>query len=169
MSIFETIIVILLLVLVLAVVWMITEFATVKKQLEDIPPKIDPEVRRLRLQAYERMAVLVERIALPNILSRVSPEGALRQMQMTINGEIKQEYEYNLSQQIYIEPEIWRAVTGLKEQNIYIVNQIADTLPPQATALDLSKKIVDFIIHQDKASLHTRVLEVINEDAKKLM
>ncbi len=52
-----------------------------------------------------------------------------RQMQMTLIDAIKQEYEYNMSQQIYVSPEVWRAVNNLKEQNIYIINQLAATLP----------------------------------------
>lgn len=169
MSLFETFMIILMLVLILATVWMITEFSGIKKQFENVPAKMDPEVRLLRLQAYERMAMLTERIALPNVLSRIQPEGGIRQLQMAIHEEIKQEFDYNLSQQIYIDPQIWRAVSGLKEQNIYIVNQIADSLPAKATGLDLSKKIIDFLINNDKATLHTRVLEAINADAKNIM
>lgn len=170
MSIFETITVILLLVLVLAVIWMITEFATVKKSLEELPPKIDPEVRKLRLQAYERIALVAERIALPNVLSRIpAAEIGVRQMQSAINEEIKQEYEYNVSQQIYVEAETWKALSNLKEQNIYIVNQIATTLPQKASGLDLNKRIIDFLINNEKSSLHTIVLDAINYEAKKLM
>lgn len=170
MSVFETIAIILLLLLVLAVVWLITEVSTVKKNLEELPPQNDPEVRRLRLQAYERMALLAERIALPNVLSRIGGGAvSIRQMQAHIMEEIKQEYEYNISQQIYVEAEIWKAVTNLKEQNIYIVNQIADTLPANATGLDLNKKIIDFLINNPKSSLHSIVLDAINYDAKKLM
>ena len=125
---------------------------------------------KLRLQAYERVALLAERIALQNLLSRISNAGlSSRQMQASLIDSIKQEYDYNISQQIYVSPEVWRAINNLKEQNIYIVNQLASTLPAQASGMDLNKHIVDYLINNANASLHHIVLEAINFEAKKLM
>lgn len=169
MSTFETIIIILFFVLLLGFVWLLTEFYAIKKVLED-PGKKDPETLRLRLQAYERITLLAERIALQNLLSRHTNAGlSFRQMQMTLIDSIKQEYEYNMSQQIYVSPEVWRAVNNLKEQNIYIINQLAATLPANASGMDLNKHIIDYLINNSNASLHNIVLEAINFEAKKLM
>ena len=74
-----------------------------------------------------------------------------------------------MSQQIYVSPEVWRAVNNLKEQNIYVVNQLASALPAHATAMDLNKHIIDYLINNSTASLHNVVLEAINYEAKKLM
>jgi hypothetical protein len=168
MSTFETIIIILFFVLLLAFIWILTEFSAMKKQLDE--PKTDPETLRLRLQAYERITLLTERIALQNLLSRQNNPGlSCRQMQMTLIDSIKQEYDYNMSQQIYVSPEVWRAVNNLKEQNIYIINQLAATLPPNASGMDLNKHIIDYLINNSNASLHNIVLEAINFEAKKLM
>ncbi len=169
MSTFETIVIILFLVLLLVFIWILTEFSTMKKQLNE-RKGTEPEALRLRLQAYERIALLAERIALQNLLSRVSNSGlSCRQMQMSLIDSIKQEYDYNISQQIYVSPEVWRAVNNLKEQNIYIVNQLASTLPAQASGMDLNKHIVDYLLNNSNASLHNIVLEAINFEAKKLM
>jgi hypothetical protein len=168
MSTFETIIIILFFVLLLAFIWILTEFSAMKKQLDE--RKTDPETLRLRLQAYERITLLTERIALQNLLSRQNNPGlSCRQMQMTLIDSIKQEYDYNMSQQIYVSPEVWRAVNNLKEQNIYIINQLAATLPPNASGMDLNKHIIDYLINNSNASLHNIVLEAINFEAKKLM
>ena len=168
MSTFETIIIILFFVLLLAFVWILTEFSAMKKQLDE--GRTDPETLRLRLQAYERITLLTERIALQNLLSRQNNPGlSCRQMQMTLIDSIKQEYDYNMSQQIYVSPEVWRAVNNLKEQNIYIINQLAATLPANASGMDLNKHIIDYLINNSNASLHNIVLEAINFEAKKLM
>jgi hypothetical protein len=168
MSTFETIIIILFFVLLLAFVWILTEFSAMKKQLDE--GRTDPETLRLRLQAYERITLLTERIALQNLLSRQNNPGlSCRQMQMTLIDSIKQEYDYNMSQQIYVSPEVWRAVNNLKEQNIYIINQLAATLPANASGMDLNKHIIDYLINNTNASLHNIVLEAINFEAKKLM
>jgi hypothetical protein len=169
MSTFETIIIILFLVLLLAFIWLLTEFSSIKKELGERPNN-EPETLRLRLQAYERITLLTERIALQNLLSRNTNSGlTCRQMQMALIDSIKQEYDYNISQQIYVSPEVWRAVNNLKEQNIYIINQLASTLPAQASGMDLNKHIIDYLINNSNASLHTIVLDAINFEAKKLM
>lgn len=169
MSTFETIIIILFLVLLLAFIWLLTEFSSIKKELGERKNN-EPETLRLRLQAYERITLLTERIALQNLLSRNTNSGlTCRQMQMALIDSIKQEYDYNISQQIYVSPEVWRAVNNLKEQNIYIINQLASTLPAQASGMDLNKHIIDYLINNSNASLHTIVLDAINFEAKKLM
>src|SRR5690348_9105038 len=169
MSTFETIIIILFLVLLLAFIWLLTEFSSIKKELGERKNN-EPETLRLRLQAYERITLLTERIALQNLLSRNTNSNlTCRQMQMTLIDSIKQEYDYNISQQIYVSPEVWRAVNNLKEQNIYIINQLAATLPPNASGMDLNKHIIDYLINNSNASLHNIVLEAINFEAKKLM
>lgn len=169
MSTFETVFGILLLILLLAFVWIVTEVNAIKKELAERGEK-DPETLKLRLQAYERITLLTERISLQNLLSRVNNSGlSCRQMQISLIDSIKQEYDYNMSQQIYVSPEVWRAVNNLKEQNIYVVNQLASALPAHATAMDLNKHIIDYLINNSTASLHNVVLEAINYEAKKLM
>ena len=169
MSTIETVILIFCLLLLLGLIWLVMEFSAIKKQVEEHKSN-DPDTLRLRLQAYERITLLTERIALQNLLSRHTNAGlSCRQMQMTLIDSIKQEYEYNMSQQIYVSPEVWRAVNNLKEQNIYIINQLAATLPAQASGMDLNKHIIDYLISNSNASLHNIVLEAINYEAKKLM
>ena len=169
MSTFETIIIILFMVLLLALVWVLTELSAMKKQLGE-RRNVSGESVQLQLQAYERLSILSERIALQNLLTRVPNAGLTsREMQHALIDNIKHEYDYNVSQQIYIQPEIWKAVDNLKEQNIYIINQLASTLPGNASAMDLNKQIVDFLINNPNFSLHKIVHEAINYEAKKLM
>ncbi len=169
MSTFETIVVILMGVIFLATIWMITEFTTLKKEIKE-KTGIDPETLKLRLQAYERLALLAERISLQNLLSRTPNAGlSSRQMQVSLIDAIRQEYDYNVSQQVYVSSEVWKAINNLKEQNIYVVNQLASTLPFKASGMDLNKQIIDFLINNPKASLHNVVLDALNFEAKKIM
>ena len=133
---------------------------------------VDPSfnTRPLQLQAYERLVILAERVALPNIVSRANLPGVTaREMQLLMLESIKQEYDYNSSQQIYVSPVAWQALTKLKEQNMLIINQIAQTLPSDAKGIDLGKRIMEVIIAQDKEALHNIVLEALNFEARKLM
>ena len=73
--------------------------------------------RPLQLQAYERLVILTERVALPNLVSRANQPGlSAREMQILMLESIKQEFEYNSSQQIYVSHVAWQAVNNLKEQ-----------------------------------------------------
>lgn len=169
MSTFETILVILSGVLFLSNVWIITDLNSLKKEIKE-KSDANPETIKLRLQAYERLTMLAERISLQNLLGRIPNAGlSSRQMQLSLIDAIKQEYDYNVSQQVYVSPEVWRAVNNLKEQNIYVVNQLASSMPFQASAMDLNKQIIDFLINSPKASLHSIVLEALNYEAKKIM
>ena len=133
-------------------------------------PEPSFNTKPLQLQAYERLVILTERVALPNLVSRANQPGITsREMQLLMLESIKQEFEYNSSQQIYVSPVAWQAVNKLKEQNMLIINQIAQTLPADARGIDLGKKIMELIIAQDKEALHNIVLEALNYEARKLM
>jgi hypothetical protein len=124
----------------------------------------------LQLQAYERLVLLTERLALPNLVSRVNQPGlSARDMQVLLLGNIKQEFEYNSSQQIYVSPVAWQALNNLKDQNMLIINKVAQSMPDDANGTDLNKKIMELILVQDKNALHNIVLEALNYEARKLM
>ena len=124
----------------------------------------------LQLQAYERLVMLTERIAIPTLVSRVNQPGLKSiDMQRLLLETIKQEFEYNASQQIYVSPVAWDAVRNLKEQNMLIINQVAASLPAESSGLDLNKSLMEYTMTQKKGTIHTIVLEALNFEAKKIM
>lgn len=126
--------------------------------------------QQLQLQAYERLTVLVDRIALPNLITRVNVSGiSAADMQLLLTRNVREEFDYNISQQIYISPEAWKAVKNLKEQNLLVINQFANALPPNATGLDLNKLLLEYLMADKKGSLHEVVSEVLAFEAKKLL
>lgn len=169
MTTFETITLILLLVLILGFIWLLTEFSSLKKSANNVPMG-SPETLKLRLQAYERVTVLAERMSLQNIISRTPNDGlSYRQMQRVLIESIKQEYEYNISQQVYVSNDLWTAICNLKDQNIYVINQIAANLSVHASGVDLNKRILDYVVNDSKGQMHKLVLEAINFEAKTIM
>ena len=145
--------------------------AFIRTYREKTPPPVhDFNTKPLRLQAYERLVILCERIALPNLISRVSqPDLSARDMQFMLLESIKQEFEYNASQQIYVSQPGWEAVRNLRDQTLLIINSIARTLPAEARAHDLNKGLLEAIMNQENAALHTYTLNLLNEEAKKIM
>lgn len=124
----------------------------------------------MQLQAYERLIILVDRIALPHLISRINQPGAsARDMQLLLTQNIRSEFDYNITQQIYVSPDAWGAVKNLKEQNLLIINQLANVLPPHATGLDLNKLLLEYLMNDKKGTLHEVVSEALSYEAKKLM
>jgi len=124
----------------------------------------------MQLQAYERLLILVDRIALTNVITRVNqPASSAREMQLLLTQNIRSEFDYNITQQIYVSQEAWNSIKNLKEQNLLIINQLANVLPPNATGLDLNKLLLEFLMNDKKGSLHEVVSEVVSYEAKKLM
>ena len=126
--------------------------------------------RQLQLQAYERLILLTDRIAIPNLIQRVNQSGlSAREMQSLLTHSIRQEFEHNITQQIYVSPEAWDAVRNFKEQNLLIVNQVGSFLPEAATGNDLNRQLLDLLVQNPKASLQNVVSEALSYEAKKLL
>jgi hypothetical protein len=149
----------------------IAVYALFRKSKETIQPvgeKFDGT--SLRLQAYERLVLLTERIALPNLISRLNQPGiSAVEMKIILTENIEHEFEYNSTQQLYVSPVSWDSVRNLKEQNIMIIHQVAAALPADASATDLNKKILEVVMSQPQGALHEMVLQALNFEAKKLM
>ncbi len=134
------------------------------------PAQQDKQVLQLKLQAYERLVILAERISLPSLLTRVAAgDLPVRQYQALLTQQLKHEYEYNLSQQIYVSDASWQAVGNLKDQNIYIINNLGASLPAEAKGTDLARMIMELLQADPQASLHPVVLQALNFEARKLM
>lgn len=160
-------------ILVIIIVLLISGFIvylSYQQNKKDEKESGDSSTRTLRLQAYERLTLLVDRMALPNLISRVNQSGvSANDMQLLLTRSLREEFDYNISQQIYVSADAWNAVKNLKEQNMLVVNQFASALPPNATGLDLNKLLLEYLMTDKKGQLHEVVSEVLSYEAKKLM
>src|SRR5690606_8758879 len=82
------------------------------------------QVLPLRLQAYERVTLFLERIAPNKLLVRVKPfSGSKDDYESLLVKNIEQEYEHNLTQQIYVSPECWNLINAAKNATIHVIRQ----------------------------------------------
>ena len=146
----------------------IMEFNKLKAKFNGGAPK-NNELVKLKLQALERFTLYAERSSLKNLVSR-TPATGLRvvDLQMVFIETLNSEYEYNVTQQIYIDPKLWQAIGNLKDQNTYIINQIAAMLPQDANAFELSKRILEYVSSTD-SELSGIVLNALQYEAKTLL
>jgi hypothetical protein len=155
---------------IVALLVAIVTFYISKNKTQPLPIAEKYNAVPLQLQAYERLTVLCERIAIPNLISRVNhPLATAKEMQALMIENIKQEFEYNSSQQIYVSKMAWDAVRNLRDQSILIINQVANILPADAKANDLNKQLLQVIMNHEDAALHTIVLDTLSSEAKGLM
>ena len=114
----------------------------------------------IRLQAYERMALFLERIAIPSLVVRIAPKSSDKsEYENLLIRHIENEYDHNLSQQIYMSDECWNIIKAAKNATIQairkagmstsdssgklredILNETMDKQSPSATALAFIKK-----------------------------
>ncbi len=82
------------------------------------------EALPVRLQAYERMALFLERIAPSKLLVRTHPISSNKDAyESLLISSIEQEFEHNLSQQIYVTDECWNIITAAKNATIQLIRK----------------------------------------------
>ncbi len=100
-----------------------------------------------RLQAYERMALFLERISPQNLLIRLNNQGyTARDFQKILLDEIRNEYNHNVSQQVYMSEQVWDQVKNAKEDLIILINEASSRVTIDSSSLDLSKKIFEMVM-----------------------
>ena len=148
--------------------FVLVEFRAMKELIKE-RLDLNNEGLKLKMQALERLTLFCERAGLKNMISRVeSMQMSAASLHASLINMLKSEYEYNVSQQIYVSPEVWNAVTRLKDQNIYIINQLAATLPHEAIAMDLGKRILEYSM-ANNAELNMIVLDALQYEAKRVL
>ena len=97
-----------------------------------------------RLHAYERMTLFLERMAPQNLLVRLNTGSVpAKEFQQVLLAEVRNEYNHNVSQQVYISEDVWELIKSAKEDLIVTINDSASDLGDDASSLDLSKKIFE--------------------------
>lgn len=115
----------------------------------DIRGKSIETVLPIRLQAYERICLLLERLSPQNLLLRVNHAGlSAKDYQRFLLDEIRNEFNHNVSQQVYMSDAIWTLVKNSKEDLVVLINEAAASLQPEATGLELAKKIFELTMEK---------------------
>lgn len=154
----------------IALAWLLAEFKGMKDEIKE-KLGVNNEAIKLKLQAFERLTLFAERAGLKNLVAREAAamdSSSAASFHQALVSTLKNEYEYNASQQIYVSPQVWAAVTRLKDQNIYVLNQLAATLPHNASAFDLSKVVLEYSM-TEKAELNTVVLDALKYEVKSVL
>ncbi len=123
----------------------------------------------LRLQAYERMTLLCERIAIPNLIRRLRTEGtSVNDLRLALMIGIQQEFEHNVTQQIYISDKLWSILKIARDNTAEIINIAAEKLDPKADASTLISEIFKILNEQQGDSI-SKAQAAIRQEAAALL
>ena len=104
----------------------------------------------IRLQAYERIVLYLERISPESLLIRVNqPNINAKKLQSILLSSIREEWEHNLSQQLYISGKAWGLVKNAKGNVIKLISLCAEKVKPEDPGILLSRLILDKLVEQE--------------------
>jgi hypothetical protein len=105
---------------------------------------LSDDILPVRLQAYERSILLLERISPDSMVMRLSrSDFSARQLQQELLANITSEFEHNIAQQTYMSSEAWEKMKAAKNQVINLINETAKEVKPDAPGTTLGKLILE--------------------------
>jgi hypothetical protein len=120
----------------------------------------------LRLQAYERMTLFLERISLANLLTRITPISTDKMDYANfVIAQIDQEFEHNLAQQIYMTDECWTIITTAKNATIQLIRK-ATSIESVTNADELRETLLSNLLEKQTPS--NAALAFIKKEVSKM-
>jgi len=138
-----------------------------QRRLIELRLQSTKEVLPVRLQAYERVILLLERITPNNLLVRLNSAGqSASEFHRLLLQEVRAEYEHNLSQQLYMSPDAWEQVRQAKEHILGLINQAYQGIntPQQARGTELAKRILEGLM-ADEADPTAQAINLVKREA----
>ena len=135
-----------------------------EKKLIDIKTKNTEIVLPIRLQAYERICLFLERISPNNLVVRLNNVSlSASQFQQVLITEIRQEFNHNLSQQVYLSDNSWEMVKNAMEDIVSVVNIAAQQLKSDDKSVDLAKKIFELMMEKNNDPIAAALKKIKDE------
>lgn len=119
----------------------------------------------VRLQAYERMTMLMERISPEALLFRVSAaDVTAKEYEGMLLDQIRTEWNHNLSQQIYLSQELWNQIRTARGNIVQLISICSERVHPESPATELSKRILATLMELDRHPART-ALDMLRAEA----
>ena len=127
------------------------------------------EISPIRLRAYERLALVLERTQPEHLLMDLDvSQFTVPQLQQRLLQTIRLEFDHNMSQQIYVSEQVWDKIVAARGQMLAFVSAMAMQLPPESTSLDYAKTLLTAYNTNGETANET-ALHALKEEAAKLI
>ncbi|MDR0691450.1 MAG: hypothetical protein LBF69_00255 [Prevotellaceae bacterium] len=131
-------------ILVLALIILGLNFFPGRKHKAGRAASGDVNLQALRLQACERLILLMERLEPTELVLRYNNRaGTVADLQLFLLNAVREETAHNYAQQLYVSNAVWTQVMAARNTVMNLINQSAGALQPGDPAVALSKKIID--------------------------
>lgn len=135
-----------------------------EKKILDLKMQNTTIVLPIRMQAYERICLFLERISLNNLIIRVNnPSFNSAQLQQALLAEIRNEYNHNVSQQVYMSDEAWLQVRKAMEDIVGIINSSSELVQSDSRGIELAKKIFENLLSRPQDPVLQSLTFIKNE------
>jgi hypothetical protein len=122
----------------------------------------------IRLQAYERITLFLERISPESLLVRVNePNMTVHKLHSALLGSIRAEWEHNLSQQLYVSSATWGLVKNAKDNVVKLISLSAEKINPKEPSISLSQNILEKMVELEQHPT-TLAIEHLRYEVKEL-
>ena len=123
----------------------------------------------LKIQAYERMCLFLERISLQNIIQRTHTSNMTSgELQRLLIQEIRNEFHHNTAQQIYVSETIWMEIKKAVEELILFINKSSLDIPQDAKSIELIRHLLEQSIHTEEQSV-SKALRNLKEEVRNIL
>ena len=140
-----------------------------KKQLAEMKADNIRVALPLRLQAYERCVLFLERISPVSLILRIAQPGmSALQFQVALSQTVRDEFEHNLSQQIYISGDAWDKLRTAKEEMLKYINSAASGINENAGSAEYAAALMD-LENKNHHSAHAEALKFIADEARTVL
>ncbi|MFW5644426.1 MAG: hypothetical protein ACOCZL_00800 [Bacteroidota bacterium] len=139
-----------------------------KKKRLDLSMNRTDTILPVRLQAFERLILYLERISPDSLVMRFKNQKlSVAQLQNELIQNVRSEYEHNLSQQTYISSQAWKKIKMARSEIIKLINTSAAELNPADQGINLSKRILEKAMN-DKNPPTQEALEFLKNEVRQL-
>lgn len=140
-----------------------------QKRMWELKRLSQKEISPIRLRAYERLALLLERTTPEHMLANMNlQEMTLIEAQTQLLRTIRLEYEHNLSQQIYVSDEVWDKIIHARDEMGAFVTAMAASMPEGSTTLDYAKTLITAYSTNGETP-NSVALSALKDEAKTLL
>lgn len=134
----------------------------------ELKSSMKKDLMPLRLQAYERIVLFLERISPNNLLNRVyEADMTVADFHRALLLTIRTEYEHNITQQVYMTNAVWNVVKNGRDELVKTINLAFGECNPNAPGLELSKKVFEVMVRKNEFPIQN-ALDLVKNEAHQL-
>ena len=154
---------------VLLCVWVVMRYllrCEQERRLWEIKKNTEKEITTIRLRAYERLALLLERTEPEHLLSDIDMGQMTKaELEQQLLLTVRREWEHNMSQQIYVGDELWAKVMKARDEIASFIHTMALQMPEQSTTFDYARVLMT-AYRQNGTTPHQIAMEALKEEVR---